>query len=126
MASLTVPELRKWLDESKKNGYLPRDGRVALVLERLGNPHINLPAIHVAGTNGKGTTCAYLSNLLQLSGHNVGLFTSPHLCKVEERIRINADIISVNEFNLLLLDIQKASEFPEEIKLSFYEITFIH
>ena len=59
------------------------------LLKAIGNPHDNLKLIHVAGTNGKGSTCSILNNILIEHGFNVGLYTSPHLKKFNERIQIN-------------------------------------
>lgn len=58
-----------------------------------GNPHLKYPTIHIAGTNGKGSTAFYISKMLQTCGLKVGLFTSPHLVDFRERIRINDDLI---------------------------------
>ncbi len=75
---------------------------VGLDLERIliypGNPHKNFQAIRVAGTNGKGSVCAFLAQILQEAGFRVGLFTSPHLINPEERIRVNNCEISPKEF----------------------------
>ncbi|HNT35884.1 MAG TPA: bifunctional folylpolyglutamate synthase/dihydrofolate synthase, partial [bacterium] len=59
------------------------------ILERLGNPERQLRAIHVAGTDGKGSVCQYLTCILQQAGFSVGTYTSPHLQTVRERIQIN-------------------------------------
>lgn len=67
-------------------------------LRRLGNPHNQIPAIHVAGTNGKGSTCAFLSSILQQAGYRVGMFTSPHLVRINERFRLNQSMITDDEF----------------------------
>ena len=66
------------------------------LLKKIGNPHENLKLIHVAGTNGKGSTCSILSNILIEHGYKVGLYTSPHLKKFNERIQINEQQISDN------------------------------
>ncbi len=63
--------------------------RIEQLLRVLGSPHRNIKAIHVAGTNGKGSVCAMLSSILHSAGSKVGLFTSPHLLSFEERIRVN-------------------------------------
>lgn len=68
---------------------------------RLGNPQIGQNFIHVAGTNGKGSTCAMLAKILQCAGFKVGLYTSPHLARYEERIQINGKEISQDEWNAL-------------------------
>ena len=60
----------------------PGLGRMQLLMEKLGNPERRLKFIHVAGTNGKGSTCAYLASVLQACGYDVGMFTSPYIGKV--------------------------------------------
>jgi len=64
------------------------------ILTRLGNPHHRLRCIHIAGTNGKGSTAAMLSSMLKQQGLRVGLYTSPHLVRFTERFRINDDEVS--------------------------------
>lgn len=63
-------------------------------LDVLGNPHLNLKFVHVTGTNGKGSTCAMLAQILQEAGYKVGLFTSPHLYDWRERVQINGQKIT--------------------------------
>ena len=63
--------------------------RTLSFLSACGNPQYTVPVIQVAGTNGKGSTCAMISNILHSSGLKVGLFTSPHLISMKERIKIN-------------------------------------
>lgn len=65
-----------------------------VILEELGNPQDRLKLIHVAGSNGKGSVCAYLSSILVAAGKRTGLFTSPHLVDINERFRINEEMIS--------------------------------
>ena len=76
------------------------------MLEQLGNPQSGIPFVHVAGTNGKGSTTAFLCKILEQTGKKVGMFTSPHLITFEERIRINGTYISKDDVtrlgNLLL------------------------
>ena len=60
--------------------------RVRRLLDRLGNPHRRYPTLHVAGTKGKGSTCAFAASILQAAGRRVGLYTSPHLISFQERI----------------------------------------
>ena len=69
-----------------------------LFLEYLGNPQERLKALHVAGTNGKGSVCAYLDSMLRSEGKRTGLFTSPHLVKLNERIAIDGEQISDDDF----------------------------
>jgi len=67
-------------------------------LAKLGNPQLGKKIIHVAGTNGKGSVCAYLHFIFQASGISTGLFTSPHLITMRERIKINDEIVSEDNF----------------------------
>ncbi|HEV3437509.1 MAG TPA: Mur ligase family protein, partial [Gemmata sp.] len=63
--------------------------RMQALLQLLGNPHDRVRSVHVTGTKGKGSTCAMLAAILQSAGYRVGLFTSPHLERVEERIQVD-------------------------------------
>ncbi len=67
------------------------------LMEKLGNPQRKFKSIHIAGTNGKGSVCAFLSSILQKQGYKVGVYTSPHLVDFRERIRINNKKISKNK-----------------------------
>jgi dihydrofolate synthase/folylpolyglutamate synthase len=71
---------------------------VALLAEALGNPHRAVPCAHIAGTNGKGSTAAMLESILRAAGLRTGLYTSPHLERINERIRVNGDPITDEEF----------------------------
>ena len=83
--------------ESQLHKLRPEDfnlNRIQKFLDLAGNPAQDLKIIHVAGTKGKGSTCAFLASILQEAGYKVGLYTSPHLHRVNERIRIlNTDNI---------------------------------
>ncbi len=77
------------LYELGRFGMKPGLTRIRTILSRLSNPQDSLQVVHVAGTNGKGSTAAFLAAILSAAGHRVGLFTSPHLIAFTERIRIN-------------------------------------
>ncbi len=72
--------------------------RVMILMDKLGNPQKKIKTIHVAGTNGKGSTCAMLSSILIEEGYNVGVYTSPHLEEYNERYTINKEKISNEDF----------------------------
>src|SRR6187401_3490916 len=72
--------------------------RMRGLLKRLGNPQDQFKTVHVAGTKGKGSTCAMVAAMLQASGYKVGLYTSPHLVDVRERIAINGEMIPTADF----------------------------
>ena len=98
-----------------------------MLLYKLGNPGVDKKVIHVAGTNGKGSVCAYLNSFLLESGKKVGMFTSPHLITMNERIRINNQIASKEEF---VAGFEKVKEMlatlPEEIPHpTFFETLFL-
>lgn len=84
--------------------------RVGLLAERLDDVHRAVPAIHVAGTKGKGSTSALITSVLSSAGYTVGLFTSPHLHTVCERVRVGLDPISREEFAALVAQIWPAVE----------------
>ncbi|WP_181791298.1 bifunctional folylpolyglutamate synthase/dihydrofolate synthase [Myxococcus llanfairpwllgwyngyllgogerychwyrndrobwllllantysiliogogogochensis] len=79
--------------------------RVREALEALGHPERRYPVLHVAGTNGKGSTCAFAATALQAAGHRVGLYTSPHLVRVNERIRVGGEDISDEDFGRAILEV---------------------
>ena len=94
------------------------------ILDAMGNPERGLAAIHVAGSNGKGTTCAMLTAGLVSAGLRVGTFTSPHVTKIEERIRIDGRPVSNSEFDTALAAIRDASE-SADVGPTFFEATYL-
>lgn len=95
--------------------------RISKVLELLGNPQDRLEYFHVAGTNGKGSVCAILAEILKESGKKTGLYTSPHLFKYNERIKINGEDISDENFANLVFEICKIAD-ENKIHLTEFEI----
>ena len=93
-------------------------------LEKLGNPDLSMKIIHVAGTNGKGSTCAYLDSVLREAGISTGLFTSPHLVDISERFRINGKQISHDEFYDAFRDIFNRLEWENPDPEDFYHPTY--
>jgi dihydrofolate synthase/folylpolyglutamate synthase len=94
---------------------------VRALLERLGNPQDRLPPVfHVAGTNGKGSTCAFLRSILETGGLVVHTATKPHLVRYNERIRIAGELISDAELAVRLRDVLDAGE---DLSPSFFEVT---
>ena len=100
--------------------------RVKLLLERLNNPHHNLPpTIHIAGTNGKGSTTAFLKSIFNQTGYKVHRYTSPHLVNFNERIELSDEIIDDDFLNEILNEVKLASEIKPEIPVTFFEGTTI-
>lgn len=76
------------------------------LLRRIGDPQERFPAIHVTGTNGKGSVCAFLASIFQAAGHRVGLYTSPHLVRFNERIRVDGEMIRDEDVARLYAEIK--------------------
>jgi dihydrofolate synthase/folylpolyglutamate synthase len=95
--------------------------RITALLARLGDPHDALPPVfHVAGTNGKGSTCAFLRAALEADGRSVHVFTSPHLVRFNERIRVNGALIADDALAGYL---ERVLDVAEGIGASFFEVT---
>ncbi|MFY9370462.1 MAG: folylpolyglutamate synthase/dihydrofolate synthase family protein [bacterium] len=99
-----------YLDSLSRFGSHLGLDRVERLLAKLGRPQDRLPAVHVAGTNGKGSTSAMIASILAAAGYRVGLYTSPHLCSYTERFLINGQEISPRELDELLARIRPVVE----------------
>ncbi|KMS59947.1 folylpolyglutamate synthase [Novosphingobium barchaimii LL02] len=109
LAALSLPQGRLGLDT------------VRTLLARLGDPHLAIaPAFHVAGTNGKGSTCAYLRAILEAQGYRVHAITSPHLVRYNERIRIAGELVGDDELAALLAEVL---DVADGLDVSFFETT---
>ena len=99
---------------------------ISKLMEELGNPQERLHTIHVAGTNGKGSVTAMLMSALRELGLKIGVYTSPHLVRVNERFTINGEEISDAEFFALLERVEQASEalrLRDGLDVTFFEYT---
>lgn len=94
--------------------------RVQAVCERLGHPESKFESVHVGGTNGKGTVCAFVASMLQAQGRKVGLYTSPHLVNYNERIRIDGEPVDQQLLAELLVKVLR-----EDANLTFFEVTTV-
>jgi len=94
--------------------------RIKKILEQLRNPQKGFKSIHVAGTNGKGSTCALIASILKTAGYKVGLYTSPHLVSFSERIRVNDKKITDSEVSDFIQDVRP---LIDEIDTTFFETT---
>ena len=109
LAALSLPQGRLGLET------------IRALMERLGNPHRKLPPVfHVAGTNGKGSTCAFLRAMLEAQGYRVHVTTSPHLVRYNERIRLAGELISDAMLAEVLAEVLDACE---DLGPSFFEVT---
>ncbi len=111
----------------KFSNYKPGLDRIRYILSRMGNPQKKYKIIHVGGTNGKGSTVAIISSILQSSGFKVGTFTSPHISSFTERIKINNINITernlVKIFNRIKPIIDEMTNLDLQMRPTFFEIT---
>ena len=84
--------------------------RIRELLERLGRPQDKLKFVHVAGSNGKGSVCAYLASILKAAGYRTGLFTSPYIERFEERIRVDGEMIGADDLCAVTLMVREQAE----------------
>ena len=98
---LSLTDLERVSGRTQSGGRYNLD-KIGLLLERLDNPHLKTPTVHITGTKGKGSTAAMITSVLAAQGYTPGLFTSPHLHTFRERIQLNGAPISESEFAALL------------------------
>ncbi|THE15288.1 bifunctional folylpolyglutamate synthase/dihydrofolate synthase [Bacillus timonensis] len=113
----TYDEALAWIHGRLRLGMKPGLSRMEWMMDRLDHPQEKIKAIHVAGTNGKGSTVSYIRNMLQEAGYKIGTFTSPFIETFNERISVNGKPISDDEIVSLLQVIQPLAEELEETEL---------
>lgn len=121
---MTYADARAWLDSLGEFHMAFGLDRVQEVLRRLGSPERCAPAIHVAGTNGKGATSAYASAILRAAGKRVGLYTSPHLSCPNERIAVDGSPVDDDAFATAVSAVHDAAEDGAQgvVELTFFEV----
>ena len=95
--------------------------RMRLLLKKLGSPHTRIRTVHIAGTKGKGSTATMLAEMLKACGHKIGLYTSPHICDIRERICINGEMITQAALTRLICRVHPHIEKMTD-KPTFFEI----
>lgn len=118
--SKTYSEILEWLYARHRFGMTRTLETTKKLVEYFGHPEKSAMYIHVTGTNGKGTSCALVANVLTSAGYKVGLYTSPHLVDWRERIRINHELVSIDLVTELLNSIRPLAE---QCNATFFEIT---
>lgn len=98
--------------------------RMSLFAKRIGNPQTEFPVIHVAGTNGKGSVCAMLDAVYRENGYKVGLFSSPHLVQLGERIRINGMLTEMEEISSLTSELMPVAKEMESERAGMHPTFF--
>jgi len=124
--AVTYAETIKFLYGLQMFGARPGLERTFQLAALVDNPQEQLRFIHVAGTNGKGSTCAMLESIYRAAGLRVGLFTSPHLVSFRERIQVNRELIPANAVARLVTELGAAlKSFPEEQHPTMFEVVTV-
>lgn len=132
-------EALAWIHGKLRFGIKPGLERMAWMLQELGNPQEKVAAVHVVGTNGKGSVTSYLQHIFSLASYEVGTFTSPYILDFRERISLNGQMISQPDFLELVervrpvverlpleTDLEPATEFEVITVLMFEYFGHIH
>lgn len=120
----TFEEARDYIFDTPKFTTKNDSEATKAFLHRLGDPDRNFKIIHVAGTNGKGSVCAYLRSILEHNGYKVSVFTSPHLVDVRERFICEGQMISKEDFLEAFLIIYENIDDPKKYHPTFFEFMF--
>ena len=102
-------------------GIRPGLKRIRRALERLGDPHLAYPSVLIAGTNGKGSTASMLAAILEEAGLKTGLYTSPHISRLTERIRVGGKEISTKDLTRITKELRSSTKAVEGDELTFFE-----
>lgn len=119
---MSYNEAIHYLYNLQKHGIKFGLDNITRLLSELNNPHESFLSVHVAGTNGKGSTSAIIASILQAAGLGVGLFTSPHLISFTERIRINGEEIAEDEIIRLAGEIKETVASLDDFSPTFFEV----
>ncbi len=109
-----------YLDSLQPTAMRIELGPITEACNIMGSPQDRWPSVHIGGTNGKGSTAAFLCTILQYSGYRVGLYTSPHLVDVRERIQVNRELISPEDLAKVITRIRDS--LPDDRMLSYFEM----
>lgn len=120
---MNYTEALEYIHSVEWRGSRPGLSRTVELLKRLGNPEKEMRFVHVAGTNGKGSTCSMLDSVLRSAGYKVGLYTSPYIVRFNERMRINGESISDSELAELTALVKPHAEAMEDKPTEFELIT---
>ena len=105
-------------------------GHIEELLHLIGNPHLSARTVHIAGTKGKGSVAAMIAQVLTMSGYRTGLYTSPHLHNLRERIKVDNTLISQEEFASLMTGLEPYFKALNGRELTFFEaltiVAFVH
>ena len=119
---MTVQEAVKFLENYPARESRPGLERIRILMDRVGNPQREMRYVHVTGSNGKGSTCAFLDSVLRKAGYHTGLYTSPHLEQYLERIRVDGKMAEGRNLSKAAEQVKRAAESMEDTP-TWFEIT---
>lgn len=119
MNSKKIKDYLRYLYSLERTGMKYDLGNITRLMKHLGNPHKQFKSIHIAGTNGKGATASFIASIMMQHGLKTGLFTSPHILRFNERIRVNGKTISSN---YVINFIEQNLPIIKRIRPSFFEV----
>jgi len=120
---VTPAEALAFLHRLSQFGFQPGLESTRRLAAAVGNPHERLRFIHVAGTNGKGSTCAFIESVYRTAGFRTGLYTSPHLVRFGERIQVNRQILPDETLARLVSELRQ--RMPADLQPTFFEFTTV-
>ena len=120
---MTPAEALAFLHQLSRFGFQPGLDSTRRLAASVGNPHERLRFVHVAGTNGKGSTCAFLEGMYRTAGFRTGLYTSPHLVRFGERIQVNRRILPDETLARLVSELRQ--RMPPDLRPTFFEFTTV-
>ena len=122
---MNITEVLDYIHSVCWKGMMPGLERITTLLEKLGNPHKDLKFVHIAGTNGKGSTAAMTASILRKAGYCTGLYTSPYIYQFGERMQVNGELISDEELINIVEYVKPLADTMDETPTEFELITAI-
>jgi len=122
---MNITEVLDYIHSVCWKGMVPGLGRITTLLEKAGNPQNSLKFVHIAGTNGKGSTAAMTASILRKAGYCTGLYTSPYIYQFGERMQVNGEMISDEELIAITEFVKPLADTMEETPTEFELITCI-
>ncbi len=122
---MNYTEARAYVDSTERFGIKPGLERITKMLAYVGNPQDKLKFVHVAGTNGKGSTCTMMASVLMEAGYKTGLFTSPFVIDFRERFMVDGEMISENEFAEIMTRVRTVNDLLEKSGTSLTQFELI-
>ena len=122
---MTAEQVLEYIHSVCWKGSVPGLGRTNTLLEKMGNPHKALKFVHIAGTNGKGSTAAMTASILRKAGYRTGLYTSPYIYTFGERMQVDGELISDEDLVAITEYVKPLADSMEESPTEFELVSCI-